>query len=120
MRNDAAPITGGMIWPPFDATASMAAATWAGYPARFIIGMVIAPSSTTLATALPDTVPNRQDDTTATLAGPPRNRPIATSATSVRKRSPPTAYSARPKRTNATTIVAATARGRPSRPLASR
>ena len=77
MRNAAAPITGGMICPPLDATASMAAAMWAGKPVRFISGMVIAPSTTTLATALPETVPNSADETTETLAGPPRYRPVA-------------------------------------------
>ena len=72
MRNAAAPITGGVIWPPLDATASMAAARWAGNPVLFISGMVIAPSTTTLATALPETVPKNADDTTDTFAGPPR------------------------------------------------
>ncbi len=120
MRNAAAPITGGMSWPPFEATASIAAARCAGYPARFIIGIVMAPSTTTLATALPDTVPNRVEETTATLAEPPRKRPIATSARSVRNRSPPTADSARPKKTKATTMLAVTARGRPKSPFVSR
>ena len=39
---------------------------------RFIIGIVMGPSTTTLDTALPDTVPNRQEATTDTFAGPPR------------------------------------------------
>ena len=38
----------------------------------FISGIVIAPSTTTLATALPETVPKSAEDTTETFAGPPR------------------------------------------------
>ena len=72
MRNAAAPITGGMICPPVDATASMAAAMCAGYPVCFMSGMLKAPLIATLATALPDTVPNSAEDTTDTLAAPPR------------------------------------------------
>ena len=60
-----------MICPPVDATASTAAANGGRKPVRFISGIVIGPSTITLATALPDTVPNRLDDTTATLPGPP-------------------------------------------------
>ena len=71
IKNAAAPMTGGMICPPLDATASMAPAMCAGKPVRFIKGMVMAPSTTTLATALPETVPNSAEETTDTLAGPP-------------------------------------------------
>ena len=49
---------GGMIWPPVDATASTAAANCGRKPVRFISGMVIGPSTITLATALPEIVPN--------------------------------------------------------------
>ena len=66
---------GGMIWPPVDATASMAAAASGLNPVRFIMGMVSQPSTMTLATADPEMVPNRLDDTTATLPGPPREPP---------------------------------------------
>ena len=59
ITNAAAPITGGMIWPPVEATASTAAANGGRKPVRFISGMVIGPSTMTLATALPETVPNR-------------------------------------------------------------
>ena len=38
MRNAAAPITGGVICPPLEATASTAAARWAGKPVLFISG----------------------------------------------------------------------------------
>ena len=47
---------------------------------RFIIGMVMAPSTATLATALPETVPNRAEETTETLADPPRYRPMTIKA----------------------------------------
>ncbi len=36
----------------------------------------MAPSTATFATALPETVPNSADETTATLAGPPRYFPM--------------------------------------------
>ena len=44
-------------------------------PVFFIIGMVSQPSTMTLATAEPEIVPNRLEDTTATLPGPPRAPP---------------------------------------------
>ena len=65
-----------MIWPPVDATASTAAANGGRKPVRFISGMVIGPSTMTLATALPDTVPNSADETIATLPGPPAVWPV--------------------------------------------
>ena len=80
----------------------------------------MAPSTATLATALPETVPKRLDETTETLAVPPRYRPMATKATSVMNLSPPTAYRAWPKKMNATTMLAATVSGTPRRPLESR
>ena len=46
-------------------------------PARFMIGMVNVPVATTLATALPDTVPIIALQKIATLAGPPRIQPNA-------------------------------------------
>ena len=61
-----------MIWPPVEATASTAAAASGLKPVRFIIGIVSQPSTITLATADPEMVPNRLEDTTATLPGPPR------------------------------------------------
>jgi hypothetical protein len=72
ITKEAAPITGGMIWPPVDATASTAAAASGLKPVRFIMGMVSQPSTMTLATAEPEMVPNMLDETTATLPGPPR------------------------------------------------
>src|SRR5512145_2992889 len=75
ITNDAAPMTGGMIWPPVDAVASIAAAASGLNPVRFIMGIVSQPSTMTLATAEPEIVPNRLDDTTDTLPGPPRCAP---------------------------------------------
>src|SRR3546814_20927355 len=71
---------GGMIWPPVDATASTPAANGALKLVRFISGMVLAPVTITLATALPDTVPNSDEDLTATLPGPPAERPVSARA----------------------------------------
>ena len=64
-----------MIWPPVDAVASIAAAASGLNPVRFIMGIVSQPSTMTLATAEPEMVPKRLDDTTATLPGPPRCAP---------------------------------------------
>ena len=50
---------------------------------RFISGMVIGPSTMTLATALPEIVPNRLELTTATLPGPPAVWPVIDSAKSM-------------------------------------
>src|SRR5947199_9126681 len=77
ITNAAAPMTGGMICPPVDATASTAAANGGRKPVRFISGIVIGPSTITLATALPDTVPNSAEDTIATLPGPPAVVPVS-------------------------------------------
>ena len=63
---------GGMIWPPVEATASMAPASVASNPDRRISGIVTTPVATTLETALPEIVPKSEDATIATLAGPPR------------------------------------------------
>src|SRR5215472_11391072 len=68
MRKAAAPITGGMSWPPVDPTASIAAAICAGNPERFISGMVTTPTAETFATALPEIMPKNAEPTTATLA----------------------------------------------------
>ena len=68
---------GGTIWPPVEAVASTPPAN-AGLKPRFlIIGIVITPVPTTLATADPETVPNRELAMIAACAGPPRNLRIA-------------------------------------------
>ena len=83
MTKAAAPMIGGMIWPPVEATASTPAAKCGGKPVRFISGIVIGPSTMTLATALPEIVPNRLELTTDTLPGPPAVWPVRLMAKSM-------------------------------------
>ena len=90
---------GGMICPPVEATASIAAATGAEYPERRINGIVITPVDTTLETALPDMEPKKPDAITAILAEPPRVRPIRAAAISVKKSDPPARKRTWPKKT---------------------
>ena len=54
-----APIMGGISWPPLEAAASTAPANLAENPRFLIMGIVMTPVPTTLATALPEIVPNR-------------------------------------------------------------
>jgi len=79
---------------------SIAPATCGLKPARFIIGMVKAPDETVLAMALPDTDPNRAEDMTATLAGPPVERPVSASGRSMKKRPAPDFCRKAPKKMN--------------------
>ena len=69
--NAAAPIMGGMIWPPVEVAASTAPANSFENPSRFIMGMVKTPSVTVLATEKPEIVPSRAEETTETFAEPP-------------------------------------------------
>ena len=71
---------GGISWPPVEATASTAAANGGRKPVRFISGMVIGPSTITFATALPETVPNNDELTTA------RRRRVLTEAADTHER----------------------------------
>ncbi len=66
MTKAAAPMTGGIIWPPVEATASTAPAKADGYPRLFISGIVNVPVVTTFATAEPDIVPIAPLERTAT------------------------------------------------------
>ena len=77
------------------------------------------PVATTLATALPEIEPNRNEPSTAILAAPPRNRPIADIAMSVKKLMPPVPLRICPNKTKAITMVVATLIGSPSTPLVS-
>ena len=95
----------------------MAAALCAGTPARFISGMVTMPVATTLATALPEIEPNRQEPSTAILAAPPRKRPISAIEMSVKNCMPPVLCSTCPNSTKAMTMVVATLIGRPRMPV---
>ncbi len=68
-------MTGGMMEGPVDATASIAPAICAGYPARFIIEIVRVPTVATLLMGPPVTMPMKPLPITANFAGPPRVRP---------------------------------------------
>jgi hypothetical protein len=85
----------------------------------FIIGMVTTPVATTLATALPEIVPNRADETTAIFADPPRNRPNRATAISVKNSAPPERPKSAPKNRNVTTMVVATPNTEPNTPFTS-
>ena len=63
------------------------------------------PVATTLATALPEMVPNSDEAMIAILAAPPRYRPKAAIARSVKKLAPPERPSSEPKNRNETTTV---------------
>ena len=69
---------------PRAAAASTAPAKAGSYPNFFIIGMVKLPVPATLATELPDTVPIKPLDNTATFAGPPRAQPAKALAKSIK------------------------------------
>ena len=56
---------------------------------RTIRGMVMAPSTTTLATGLPEMVPNSALEAIDILAAPPRNLPKMATAIPVKKSAPP-------------------------------
>jgi hypothetical protein len=75
IRNAAAPMTGGMIWPLTELATSTAPARSELKPTRFISGMVKVPVVTTLAMDDPEMSPVAPDPTTAALAGPPRRWP---------------------------------------------
>ncbi len=60
--------------------------------------MVITPVVATLDTAEPDIEPNKAEPTTAIFAEPPRERPVAAIAKSVKKAPPPAANKRRPKK----------------------
>ena len=84
MMKAAAPMIGGMIWPIVEDDASTPPAKWAGYPVRFISGMVKVPVVTVLATELPEIIPKNVLETTAAFAGPPFVQPVSAKATSVK------------------------------------
>jgi hypothetical protein len=103
MTKAAAPMTGGMIWPPVEAVASTAAAKCGRKPLLFMSGIVIGPSTMTFATALPDTVPKRLELTTDTLPGPPAVCPVSDSAKSMKSFPVPLFSIKAPKSTNSMT-----------------
>src|SRR3546814_17682686 len=92
-----APITGGMNWPPVEAMASMAPASWGRKPVRFMRGIVKEPVVTTLATDEPEIEPNRAEVITAILAGPPRQRPATAVPRFLQKHPAPEHHRTAPK-----------------------
>ena len=72
MMKAAMPITGGVICPPVEAHASIAAARCGRKPARFMSGMVTVPTVITLETMFPEIEPKSDEPTIAIFAGPPR------------------------------------------------
>ncbi len=100
MMKAAAPMMGGVNIPPVEAQASMAPAISAVYPVRFIRGMVKVPVVTTFPTGEPEIIPISALETTAVLAGPPRNRPATEWARSMKNCPPPEPCRKAPKRTN--------------------
>ncbi len=75
-----APMMGGTICPPHEATASTAPANSRENPVRIIRGIVNVPVLTTLAIVEPETMPNIELATTDACAGPPRKRPVSANA----------------------------------------
>src|SRR5699024_1885232 len=86
--NAADPIMGGVMVPPVEAVASTAAEYFLLYPARFILGIVIAPVVTVFEIALPLSMPKNALPITETFAAPPRVFPKSELAM-LKKKSPP-------------------------------
>ena len=80
---------------------------------RFMVGMVIWPVVTTLEMTLPESEPKNPLDRTATLAGPPRVRPISAMASAMKNSPPPVTTSAEPKIRNPTSNEATVRIGTP-------
>ena len=116
MMKAAAPMTGGISWPPIADVASTPAANSGRKPDRFINGMVNAPVVTAFAVALPLRVPNRPLEMTATLPAPPRVLPAMASAASVNRPSSPPCSITAPNRTNRKMKLADTCAGMPNTP----
>ena len=108
MRNAAAPMIGGIICPPVEAEASTAAANSGLYPVFFIMGMVMEPEPTVLATELPEAMPSSAEAMTATFAGPPLAEPATKLAQSMKKLAMPVRSRKAPNMTNTTMNLAQT------------
>ena len=111
IRNAAAPIIGGMICPPVEEAASTAPTNSFLYPVFFIIGMVTEPVVTVLPTEEPDTMPQRAEDITATLAGPPAYLPAIELARSMKNADIPVLSRNAPKMMNTTMYLEQTLTG---------
>ena len=79
--------------------------------------MVTEPVVTVLPTEEPDTMPQRAEEITATLAGPPENRPTRELARSMKKAAMPVRSRKAPKMMNTTMYLAQTCTGVPIMPL---
>ena len=75
-----------------------------------------APVVTVFAIAEPEIDPMAAEAMTLALAGPPRNRPAAAKARSMKKRPAPVTSRNAPKRTKMNTVPAAIPSGVPNRP----
>ena len=75
-----APMIGGMICPPVEAAASIAPDVFLSYPTLCISGIVRLPVATTLPADVPLIIPISPEAKIATLAGPPRCRPVRAKA----------------------------------------
>ncbi len=113
MMKAAAPMMGGVTWPPQLALASTAPAKRGENPTFFMSGIVITPVVTVLAMALPLIMPKRPELTTLTLAGPPAKRPAAMVARLTKSCPSPVSWAMMPKSTKWKTKVATTPTGMP-------
>ena len=75
------------------------------------MGMVTEPVVTVLPTLEPDTMPQRAEDSTATLAGPPAEAPATELARSMKKADMPVRSRNAPKMMNTTIYLAHTLMG---------
>ena len=117
IRKAAAPMIGGMICPPVEAAASTAPANSPLYPVFFISGIVTEPVVTVFPTELPDTIPQRAEEITATLAGPPVEAPARELANWIKNSEIPVASRNAPNRINSAIYVEQTPMGVPMTPL---
>ena len=98
-------MTGGIRAPPVDAAASTPAANLPENPERFIIGIVITPIETVLATADPDIEPIKPEPITDTSPAPPVKRRVINCATCTIKSPAPDFSRKEPKIMNINTKV---------------
>src|SRR3546814_16961030 len=94
----------------------MAPALMPDRPVRFIIGMVKMPPDTTLDTDEPDTTPFSAEETTATLAGPPRRWPSRATEICIIQLPPPAFSSSEPNSPKRQTKLVETPRATPTTP----
>src|SRR5690606_15488375 len=99
--------------PPVEATDSIAPAKWGWYPPRFIAGIVTLPVVATFPAALPEIVPTRALETTATLPRPPVKRPAIDCEKRTRKSAAPDTCRRAPKTMKRITYLTITAKGIP-------